>query len=57
MFYLNRFVSSKSGRIYLHTDVRIIVFRKHDLDVATINGQRPYELRSFTTCPVNPKYS
>ncbi|CAG2163800.1 unnamed protein product [Oppiella nova] len=49
--------SSKNGRIYLHTDVRIIVFRKHDLDVATINGQQPYELRSFTQCPVNPKYS
>lgn len=52
-----RVESSKSGRIYLHTDVRIIVFRKHDLDVATINGLRPYELRSFTQCPVNPKYS
>ncbi|XP_054161914.1 atos homolog protein A-like [Oppia nitens] len=52
-----RVESSKSGRIYLHTDVRIIVFRKHDLDVATINGQLPYELRSFTQCPVNPKYS
>jgi len=52
-----RFASSKSGRIYLHTDIRIIVFRKHDLDVATINGQRTYELRSFTQCPLNPKYS
>uniref|UniRef100_A0A224YNM3 Protein, containing DUF4210 domain n=1 Tax=Rhipicephalus zambeziensis TaxID=60191 RepID=A0A224YNM3_9ACAR len=52
-----RFASSKSGRIYLHTDVRIIVFRKSDLDAATIHGDRPYELRSFTQCPVNPKFS
>ncbi|KAH8024274.1 hypothetical protein HPB51_022393 [Rhipicephalus microplus] len=52
-----RFASSKSGRIYLHTDVRVIVFRKSDLDAATIHGDRPYELRSFTQCPVNPKFS
>ncbi|CAN7983752.1 unnamed protein product [Ixodes hexagonus] len=52
-----RFASSKSGRIYLHTDVRIIVFRKSDLDAATIHGDHPYELRSFTQCPVNPKFS
>lgn len=52
-----RFASSKSGRIYLHTDMRIIVFRKSDLDAATIHGDRPYELRSFTQCPVNPKFS
>lgn len=52
-----RFASSRSGRIYLHTDVRIIVFRKSDLDAATIHGDHPYELRSFTQCPVNPKFS
>lgn len=52
-----RFASSKSGRIYLHTDIRIIVFRKSDLDAATIHGAQPYELRSFTQCPVNPKFS
>lgn len=52
-----RFVSSKSGRIYLHTDIRVIIFRKSDLDAATVHGQRPYELRSFTHGPLNPKFS
>lgn len=54
---LRRFQSSKSGRIRLHTDIRILVFRKHDLDVATMNGGAPYELRSFVQMPSNPKYS
>lgn len=52
-----RFASSKSNKIYLHTDIRAIVFRKSDLDAATIHGQRPYELRSFTQGPKNPKFS
>ncbi|GFT73069.1 protein FAM214A [Nephila pilipes] len=52
-----RFMSSKSGRIYLHTDIRLIIFRKSDLDAATVHGQRPYELRTFTHGPVNPKFS
>lgn len=52
-----RFQSSKSGRIRLHTDMRVLVFRKHDLDVATLNSGVPYELRSFIQMPSNPKYS
>ncbi|GBN73171.1 hypothetical protein AVEN_175364-1, partial [Araneus ventricosus] len=51
------FMSSKSGRIYLHTDIRLIIFRKSDLDAATVHGQRPYELRTFTHGPSNPKFS
>ncbi|XP_013175483.1 PREDICTED: protein FAM214B, partial [Papilio xuthus] len=30
-----RFMTSKSGKLYLHTDIRIIVSRKADLDTAT----------------------
>ncbi|XP_045538627.1 uncharacterized protein LOC106715563 [Papilio machaon] len=114
-----RFMTSKSGKLYLHTDIRIIVSRKADLDTATAHsalfrpiqsaresepdqnkadkkqetekgpggGTRtpnrvfggcsdygdfksdyaeigyenspgvPYELRSFTYAPDNPKYS
>ncbi|XP_068621750.1 atos homolog protein A isoform X2 [Battus philenor] len=103
-----RFMTSKSGKLYLHTDIRIIVSRKADLDTATAHsalfrpiqnsqegepqnegeGSRtpnrvfggcgdcdtevksdyseigyenspgvPYELRSFTYAPDNPKYS
>lgn len=55
-----RFASSKSGKIYLHTDMRMIIFRKSDLDTATEHSAPPgkgYELRSFTTGPTKPKFS
>jgi hypothetical protein len=49
-----RFASSKSGKIYLHTDIRIIFARdKFELDSRVAN----YELRSFTEGPENPKYA
>ena len=32
--YNFRLASSKTGKIYLHTDVRMIIFRKSDLDTA-----------------------
>ncbi|XP_042216714.1 uncharacterized protein LOC121862477 isoform X2 [Homarus americanus] len=53
-----RFVSSKSSKIYLHTDVRMLIFRKSDADAATLHKTSvPYELRSFTHGPTNPKFS
>lgn len=53
-----RFCSSKSGRISLHTDIRMIIFRKSDFDTATGHGMdSAYEMRSFTTGPTNPKFS
>ncbi|VEN41513.1 unnamed protein product [Callosobruchus maculatus] len=53
-----RFLSSKSGKIYLHTDIRMIIFRKSDMDTATAHGiDMSYELRSFTHIPANPKFS
>nr|CAD7591531.1 unnamed protein product [Timema genevievae] len=53
-----RFSSSKSGRIHLHSDIRMIIFRKSDLDTATAHGmEMSYELRSFTHGPTNPKFS
>lgn len=53
-----RFMSSKSGKIYLHSDIRMIIFRKSDVDTATAHDiEMSYELRSFTHMPVNPKYS
>lgn len=42
----SRFASSKSGKLYLHTDIRMIIFRKSDLDTATDhNNGKGYELR------------
>jgi len=53
-----RLASSKSGKIYLHTDLRMIIFRKSDLDTATDYAQgKGFELRSFTRGPTNPKFS
>lgn len=54
-----RFASSKSGKIYLHTDMRMIIFRKSDLDTAAehSNAGKGFELRSFTRGPSNPKFS
>uniref|UniRef100_A0A1B6KT45 Atos-like conserved domain-containing protein n=1 Tax=Graphocephala atropunctata TaxID=36148 RepID=A0A1B6KT45_9HEMI len=53
-----RFASSKSGRLLLHTDIRMIIFRKSDMDTATGHGvDVAYELRSFTHGPTNPKFS
>jgi len=53
-----RLASSKSGKIYLHTDVRMIIFRKSDLDTAADHvAGKGFELRSFTRGPTNPKFS
>ncbi|CAG9813749.1 unnamed protein product [Phaedon cochleariae] len=53
-----RFISSKSGKVYLHSDIRMIIFRKSDMDTATAHGlDMSYELRSFTRMPANPRFS
>ncbi|XP_012285641.1 uncharacterized protein LOC105702566 isoform X2 [Orussus abietinus] len=53
-----RFMSSKSGRIYLHTDIRMIICRKSDVDTASEFGTEPSkELRSYIHGPTNPKFS
>ena len=52
--YVFRFASTKSGKIYLHTDIRLIFARdKFEFDPRVAN----YELRSFTEGPENPKFS
>ncbi|XP_043933272.1 protein FAM214B [Protopterus annectens] len=48
-----RFQSSKSGKIYLHKDIRLLFSRKS----IEIDTGIPYELKSFTEIPKNPKYS
>ncbi len=55
-----RFASSKSGKIYLHTDMRMIIFRKSDVDTAEGHSRptgKGFEMRSFTRGPTNPKFS
>ena len=49
-----RLMSSRSGKIYLHTDIRLIFARdKFEYDSRIAN----YELRSFTEGPTNPEFS
>uniref|UniRef100_A0A8C9U3I3 Atos homolog protein B n=1 Tax=Scleropages formosus TaxID=113540 RepID=A0A8C9U3I3_SCLFO len=53
IYLLNRFQSSKSGKIYLHNDIRLLFSRKSiEMDTGI-----PYELKSFTEVPKNPQYS
>ncbi|KER30244.1 hypothetical protein T265_03299 [Opisthorchis viverrini] len=49
-----RFHTTRSGRLYLHTDIRLIFARdKFEFDPRVAN----YELRSFIDAPTNPRYS
>uniref|UniRef100_V9KAI6 Atos homolog protein B n=1 Tax=Callorhinchus milii TaxID=7868 RepID=V9KAI6_CALMI len=48
-----RFQSSKSGKIYLHSDMRLLFSRKS----SEVDSGISYELKSFTEMPRNPKYS
>jgi len=53
-----RFCSTKSGRIYLHTDIRMIVLRKSDVDTASAHiPESSHEWKSFTRGPSNPRFS
>ncbi|XP_041436622.1 LOW QUALITY PROTEIN: protein FAM214B-like [Xenopus laevis] len=48
-----RFQRSRSGKIYLHGDIRLLFSRKS----IEVDSRIPYELKSFTETPSNPKYS
>nr|VZI13336.1 unnamed protein product [Spirometra erinaceieuropaei] len=49
-----RFHSTKSGNLYLHTDIRLIFARdKFEFDPRLAT----YEMRSFVDAPANPRYS
>ncbi|XP_072173759.1 atos homolog protein A-like [Diadema setosum] len=49
-----RFQTTKSGKVYLHTDIRMI-FARHSPDLESSFGT--FELRSFTEVPTNPRFS
>ncbi|XP_063104982.1 atos homolog protein A isoform X2 [Cavia porcellus] len=48
-----RFQSSKSGKIYLHRDVRLLFSRKS----MEVDSGAAYELKSHTESPTNPQFS
>ncbi|XP_066448675.1 atos homolog protein A isoform X1 [Eleutherodactylus coqui] len=48
-----RFQSSKSGKIYLHKDVRLLFSRKS----MEVDSGAAYELKSYIETPTNPQFS
>ncbi|XP_051953007.1 protein FAM214A-like isoform X1 [Xyrauchen texanus] len=48
-----RFQSSKSGKIYLHRDIRLLFSRKS----MEVDSGAAYELKSFTESPADPTFS
>ncbi|XP_037081883.1 protein FAM214A-like [Pollicipes pollicipes] len=54
-----RFATGRSGRVYVHTDLRMIIFRKSDMDAAALHtgAGAAHEMRSFVHMPDNPRYS
>ncbi|XP_034435645.1 protein FAM214A [Hippoglossus hippoglossus] len=48
-----RFQSSKSGKIYLHRDIRLLFSRKS----MEVDSGAAYELQSFTELPMDPPFS
>ncbi|XP_028999580.1 atos homolog protein A [Betta splendens] len=48
-----RFQSSKSGKIYLHRDIRLLFSRKS----MEVDSGAAYELQSFTESPTDPPFS
>uniref|UniRef100_A0A8C5HWI0 Atos homolog protein A n=2 Tax=Gouania willdenowi TaxID=441366 RepID=A0A8C5HWI0_GOUWI len=48
-----RFQSSKSGKVYLHRDIRLLFSRKS----MEVDSGAAYELQSFTESPIDPPFS
>ena len=48
-----RFHSSKSGKIYLHRDIRLLFSRKS----MEVDSGAAYELQSSTESPMDPPFS
>ncbi|XP_058816434.1 protein Atossa [Topomyia yanbarensis] len=56
-----RFQTSRSGKLSLHTDIRLLISRRTDCDTAAAHGKNlleaPNELKVVTIVPENPKFS
>uniref|UniRef100_A0AC34Q6Q6 Atos-like conserved domain-containing protein n=1 Tax=Panagrolaimus sp. JU765 TaxID=591449 RepID=A0AC34Q6Q6_9BILA len=62
-----RLATNRTGKLYLHTDIRLLFSNKTDLDVMNLiaeyglensnNGTKTYELMTNTEMPQKPKYS
>lgn len=60
-FVFGRFQTSRSGRLVLHTDIRMVISRRTDCDTAAAHAkgilEAPNELKVLVVAPDSPKYS
>lgn len=56
-----RFISTKSGKIYLHRDIRILILKKNEFDPGNLTGQKVptyhWVTEQYTEMANSPKYS
>lgn len=55
-----RLATDRRGRLYVHTDIRMLFSQKADLEALNLQLEKDlqhYELRSFTEMPQQPKFS
>ena len=56
-----RFQTSRSGRLSLHTDIKLLISRRTDCDTAAAHAkgalESPNELKTITIKPDKPKFS
>lgn len=61
LFHFNRFQTTRSGRLALHGDIRMLISRRTDCDTAAAHAkgapESPSELKTVTIVPENPKFS
>uniref|UniRef100_A0A914R9S7 Atos-like C-terminal domain-containing protein n=1 Tax=Parascaris equorum TaxID=6256 RepID=A0A914R9S7_PAREQ len=59
--YCLRLATDRRGRLYVHTDIRMLFSQKGDLEALNIElekeSQQHYELLSFTEMPQKPRFS
>lgn len=58
---LYRFQTGRSGRLCLHTDIKLIISRRTEFDTAAAHAKNslesPNDLKTVIICPENPKFS
>lgn len=55
-----RFQTGRSGRLCLHTDIKLLISRRTDCDTAAAhakNALEPNDLKIVTIVPDHPKFS
>jgi len=52
-----RLITDRHGRLYIHTDIRMLFSNKDDLDVQNLASGKEFQLVTKTESPQEPKYS